>query len=183
MARWAIAASVILVFVGVGAIPAARDEAPQQAGPRLGFINSDLVLQQTPGYAQADSILRGERAAYQRELDALRAQLDSAISAFDQQSLVLSPQAREDKLTEIRGMQERAQQRANDLQNRDLQRRQELVAPLESRIQTVIDGIRAERNLAMVFDVASPSTNIVSADPSLDLTSLVITRLRADEGQ
>ena len=179
MARWAIAASAALVFVGIGASPASS----QQTAVRLGYINSDIVLQQTPGYAQADSILRTERTAYQRELDALRGQLDSAIAAFDQQSLVLSPQAREAKLDEIRTMQERAQQRANELQNRDLQRRQELVAPLESRIQSVIDGIRAERNLAVIFDVASPTTNIVSADPGLDLTSLVITRLRADSGQ
>jgi len=104
MARWAIAASAALVFVGIGASPASS----QQTAVRLGYINSDIVLQQTPGYAQADSILRTERTAYQRELDALRGQLDSAIAAFDQQSLVLSPQAREAKLDEIRNLENKA---------------------------------------------------------------------------
>ncbi len=38
--------------------------------------------------------------------------------------------------------------------------------------------MRAERNLAVIFDIGSPG-NIVSADRSLDITQTVIDRLRA----
>jgi hypothetical protein len=44
---------------------------------------------------------------------------------------------------------------------------------------TVIDGVRAERNIAVVFDVANPNSTIISADPAMDLTTLVISRLQA----
>ena len=66
-----------------------------------------------------------------------------------------------------------------ELQNQDLERQRELVTPLEARIQSVIDGIRAERNLAIIFDIANPNSTIISVDPTLELTALVISRLQA----
>ena len=103
------------------------------------------------------------------------------MAAFDQQQLVLSPQAREEKVTELRALNDRIQARMEELTNQDMERQRELVTPLEARIQTVIDGIRAERNLAVIFDVANPNTTIISADMTLDLTALVISRLQAAE--
>ena len=85
----------------------------------------------------------------------------------------------EEKLNELRQMGERFNARGQELQTRSLERQRELVAPLQQRIQEVIDGIRAERNLGIIFDVGNPNSSIVSADRSLDLTSLVITRLQA----
>jgi Skp family chaperone for outer membrane proteins len=150
-----------------------------QAAGGIGLVNTELVLRQTPGYDAADSTLAAERAVFQAEANSLQEQLDSAMAAFDQQQLVLSPQAREEKVTELRQLNERIQNRLQELQNQDLERQRELVTPLENRIQTVIDGIRAERNLAIVFDVANPNTTIISADMTLDLTALVISRLQA----
>ena len=63
-----------------------------------------------------------------------------------------------------------------------MQRQQELIGPLEDRIQSVIDGLRAERNITMVFDVSAPGNNIISADPVLDITSVVVSRLTGPSG-
>jgi Skp family chaperone for outer membrane proteins len=96
------------------------------AAAQVGFVNTDQILQQTPGYGTVDSTLSAEGAVYQQEAEGLQAQLDSASAAFDQQRLMLNPQAREERLN----------------------------------------------------DAANPNSTIVSADPSLDLTSLVISRLQ-----
>jgi outer membrane protein len=151
------------------------------AAAQVGFVNTDLILQQTPGYGAADSALVSEGAVFQQEAEALQTQLDSARGAFDQQQLMLSPQAREEQVDRIRTLNDRVQARLQEMQNQHLERQRELVTPLEQRIQTVIDGVRAERNLAMIFDVASPNSAVISTDPSLDLTALVITRLQGTE--
>ena len=178
MGRWSmIALFALILVVGIGAIPVADADVPQQ-GVSIAYVNSDVVLRQTPGYDIADSTMRADMQVYQREIESLRTQLDSAVSAYDQQSIVLSPAAREEKMDELRRLQERFNSRGQELQQRAAEREQELVAPLQQRIQTVIDGIRAERNLAIVFDVASPTSGVISADPSLDLTQVVITRVR-----
>ena len=176
MARWGIAITMGLVAAGLGATPV---EVCAQAGGGIGFVNTEQILRQTPGYGDADSTLTAERAGFQAEATSLQAQLDSAMGAFDQQQLVLSPQAREEKVTELRELNDRIQARLQELQNQDMERQRELVTPLEARIQTVIDGVRAERNLAIIFDVANPNSTIISADMSLDLTALVVSRLQA----
>ena len=57
----------------------------------------------------------------------------------------------------------------------------QLVAPLEERVKGVIEGLRAERNLIFIFDVGAPGNNIVAADRTLDLTTVVVQRLQASQ--
>ena len=180
MARWAIAALAVIVVAGVAAVPGPRP-GQQQDTPRLAYVNSEQILRQTPGYAAAESTFTAEFEVMRQEIQTLQAQLDSTVREFDQQSIVLSPSNRQAKLEEIRQLQDRYQQRSSELNLRAQERRQELIAPLEERIQGVIDGVRAERNLALIFDVASPGNNIISADRTLDLSPTVIRRLRGGE--
>jgi Skp family chaperone for outer membrane proteins len=49
--------------------------------------------------------------------------------------------------------------------------------PIMMRVEQVIGEVRQAEGFAIVFDVASEA--IISADPALDLTNMVITRLRA----
>ncbi len=176
MVRWGIAATLGLVVVGVGASPA--DGSAQSSG-QIGYVNTTTILQSTPGFDAADSILSAERIGLQQEATALQAQRDSAMTAFNQQELMLSPQARDEKVTELQDLNQRVQARLQELEDQVLERQRELVTPLEQRIQIVIDGIRAERNLSVIFDAANPNSTIISADPALDLTALVVNRLQA----
>ena len=63
------------------------------------------------------------------------------------------------------------------------QRQAELIDPIQQRVQAVIEGVRAELNLAMIFDVAMMQGAMVAADRSLDVTPLVIQRLQAAPGR
>src|SRR2546422_4629005 len=49
-------------------------------------------------------------------------------------------------------------------------RQRELIQPIQARVNAVIQGLRAEGNYALIFDADSPTSNIVAADPSLDIT-------------
>lgn len=178
MGRWAFGALAVLLVAGVAALP----QAPQGASP-IAYVSTQLILRQTPGFAQAESTFNAEMQSSRTEVEQLQRQLDSAVAQFDQQSVVLSPTARQERMTELRERQQRFEQRSSELQARMQQRQQELMAPLEDRIQRVIDGLRAERNIGVVLDVSSPTSDVVSADPTLDLTQVVIQRLRGQSGQ
>ena len=183
MARWAMAATGLIVLVGIGAIPATESERAVQGATAVAYVNSDAILQQTPGFAEADSTFRAEFQVFEQEITVMRQQLDSAMAAYEQQRIVLSPAASEDKMNELQAMNQQAQDREQQLQTRAAERQRELMAPLQTRIQTVLDGVRAERNLAIIFDTANPQTGIVSADPALDLTQLVVSRVQGTGGQ
>jgi Skp family chaperone for outer membrane proteins len=112
------------------------------------------------------------------EVQKLQQQLDSAVQAFDQASIALSPAAKEAKRQELQQMQQRMTQRSSELDSRARARNQELLGPFQSRINTIIQGIRAEGNYALIFDADAQGNNIVAADPALDLTPRIIARVR-----
>jgi len=135
-------------------------------------------MRQTPGFDAADSILAEMRAGFQQEANELQSQIATAVTTMDQQQLTLNAGTRDAQLDSLQQMNARAQARIEEMQGLVQQRQNELLAPLEQRIRTVIDGVRAERDLAVIFDLANPNAAIVSADPVLDLTALVISRLQ-----
>jgi outer membrane protein len=153
--------------------------APTQSGTlKIAFINSREVLQRTPGYARAESTYLKEVEGFRIEVQKLQTQLDSAVQAFDQQSIALSPAARQTKQRELQGMQQRMEQRTNELQDRARQREQDLLSPIQARVNSVIQGIRAELNYAMILDVDAPGGMIIAADPALNITARVLQRLQ-----
>ena len=171
----ALAAGALAVTHAVGA-PAQRTS--QQPTLRVAWVSSQDILRQTPGYAVAESTFARELRSSQTEIQKLQQQLDSAVQAFEQGVIVLSPTARQTKQRELQGLQARFQQRAQELQQRTQQRERELLEPIQQRVTSVIQGIRAEGNYAFIFDADVPNPSIIAADPSLNLTSRVLERLR-----
>ncbi len=148
-----------------------------QAGAKIAFVDSRLVLQETPGYAAADSQFTRELGSWRAEIQRLQASLDSAARDFEQSSVVLSPSARDAKRQDLIQQQQTLEQRAGDLEARAGTRQRELLDPIEQRVNAAIEKVRSAGNYAMVFDVGSPGSGIVAADPSLDLTRVVIDEL------
>jgi outer membrane protein len=175
---WIAVAASLLTLCTLRAAGQAQPPAQAQPGARFAWVNSQLILPQVPGYAQAESTLTAAVAGYRAEVQRMQTQYDSATADYERQQIALSPSARQTKQQEIRDLQNRLQQRVNALQDRADQRQQELLSPLQQRVTAVIEGLRAERNLSFVFDVGAPGNNIVAADRALDLTSLVVQRLQ-----
>jgi len=166
------------VVLAALAVPAAAQQPQNAAVPRLAWINSQAVLAATPGRADAESLFAREMAGFRTEVQRLQQQVDSAMAEYQRTNVALTPAARQQREEQIRGMQQRAQQRAAELQEQAQNREAELTAPIMQRVNAVIEGIRAEFNYAFVFDVAAGNT-IITADRSLDITQLVIQRLQA----
>ena len=173
LARWATA---VLLVACAG--PLAAQAAQSTPAARFGWVNSQLIIRQVPGYAAAESTLNAEIAGYRTEVQRMQTQLDSTMRAYDQQQIALSPSSRQAKQQEIRELQQRLEQRYTELQTQASDRERELVAPLEERVKGVIEGIRAERNLLFIFDVGAPGNNVIAADRALDLTAVVVQRLQ-----
>ena len=91
----------------------------------------------------------------------------------------MTPQAAATRERELRDMDARTRQRAQELDQQAQQREQELTAPIMQRVNAVIEGVRAEFNYAFVFDVAAQGNPVVTADRALDITQFVIQRLQA----
>ncbi len=172
----ALAAAAPVTAYAQGGAPAAPTQAG--AGVRIAFINSQEIMKRTPGYAVAESTYLKELDGFRNELQKLQRQLDSAVQQFDQQQIALSPAARQAKTKELQAMQQRMEQRNGQLRDLATQREQELLQPIQARVNTVIQGIRAEMNYALILDADAPNSIIVAADPTLNITAKVLQRLQ-----
>lgn len=173
--RWAPLALAAIAFIAMG--------ARQQTSPRIGFVNIAVIMEQTPGFQEARQTFETEMQQSQQELEQLQDSLNTRVQEFEQSSVALSPTARTERQQELQQLSQRIQQRMQQLQGQMQERQRELLAPIEERVQTIVDGIRAERNLWAVFDISQQNSSIISASSELNLTEQVITRLRADQPQ
>jgi outer membrane protein len=153
--------------------------AAQQGGGRVAYVNTQAILKATPGYAQAESTFTREIEAYRVEVQKLQASLDSAASDFEQKSVMLSPTQREARRKELTGQQQKLEQRTQELQQKAATRERELLEPIQTKVNSVIKGVRAAGNYSVIFDVSAPNSGIVTADKSLDLTQRVIQQLKS----
>lgn len=162
-----------LLLAGVGHVHA------QQAGLKIGYINSQEILDQSPAAIAAQEQFNEEMEAFRTEVQNMAQELERMIQQYEQQQLTLSPQAKEQREQEILTKRQEYDQRVQELDQQAGQRQQELVQPVMDRITRVIEEIRTEGSYSLIFDVAAGS--ILAADESLDLTAEVLRRLQADE--
>jgi outer membrane protein len=155
---------------------AAQDKG---GGAKIAYVNTQAILRATPGYAAAESTFAKELEISRGEVQKLQASLDSSASDFEQQSAMLSPTARQAKRKDLQGQQQKMEQRVQELQKRATDREKELLQPIQTKVNTVIEGVRAAGNYAVIFDVSAPNSGIVTADKSLDITQRVIQQLKS----
>jgi len=174
-----LAAVAVFATVPTAVLGQGSQSAPSASSApiKIAFISSQEILRATPGYAVAESTYRREFQASQVEVQKLQHQLDSAVQVFDQQSIALSPAARQAKQKDLQTMQQHMEQRSNELQEHLQQREQELLGPLRARIASVIQGIRAEMNYALILDADAAGGFVAAADPALNITPRVLQRL------
>ena len=158
--------------------PAPSSPAPQQAALRLAWLNSQTILANTPGRAAAESLFAREMATARTEVTRMQTDLDSAVAVYQRTQVTMTPAAKTAREEQLRQQEARTRQRAQDLDQQMQSREAELTAPIMTRVNSIIEGIRAELNLAFVFDVAAQGNPIVTADRALDITSIVIARLQ-----
>lgn len=168
----AIVAATALAVLGYNGL-----DGQQPKVPNLAYVNTDAIIAQAPGAAEAQATFEREMARWQSEIQAMSDSLDAMISSFEQQQVMLSPERRQERQRTIELKRMEYQQRTLDLEQVARQRQQELIQPVLDRITRVLDAIREERDYSMIFDFASGA--LFTADTTLDITPLVIERLRA----
>ncbi len=180
--RLGTAATVLLALAtGTAAAQQASGQAPASCPPnaKVAFINSQVILANTPGRAAAESSFAREMAGARGEIQQLQADFDSSVAAYNRTSVAMTPAARQQRETELRAQQQRIQARAAELDTNMSRRESELSGPIMQRVNAVIEGVRAECNIGMVFDAAAQGGGLITADRALDLSAVVIQRLQA----
>jgi outer membrane protein len=152
----------------------------QQALPlKIGVVDMRSVLQQTPGYAKAESTWARELDGYRAEVSKMQDSLAAADSMFEKSSALLSPTARAAKRRDLEAQRDRVEKRTNELREKAGNREAELLEPIQRKVNAAIDSVRAEDKYLLILDASAQGGSVLFADKTLDITGKVIQRLQA----
>lgn len=150
-----------------------------QAPVKLAYINSQKILADAPGRAEAESTYNKEMATAREQLTRMDDSLKAMVATYEKDAPALDSVRRDARGKSIRDTEAAFSQRATDLNNQMQQRQADLARPLMDQVSHVLDEVRTQGGYTMIFDVGAQGSALVSADKSLDLTDTVLTRLKA----
>lgn len=169
----------LLTLGGSLAAQGAPSSPPPQIAPaRIAFIRAQKILRSMPGYARAESTWTREAEATQKEMQRMQAAWDSTLATYRQSSAMLTPSARTSREKQLDAQGDSLNAKFQSLRERIDARERELLTPMQTRLQAVIDGVRGELGIALVIDLDNPSSaNIISYDKALDISDRVARRV------
>ncbi|MBL0060267.1 MAG: OmpH family outer membrane protein [bacterium] len=148
---------------------------------KIGYIDSEAILQQYPDYQEAQRKLQEEEQKYVAEAQAKEQVVTTMLEEIQQQSLMLSAEARterEQKLIEKRRELEQFRSETWGEGGKLYTKNMELSRPILERINQAIEKISQQDGYDMVFDAAGG--NIVFALPQHDITEIVLAELKKE---
>jgi outer membrane protein len=176
--------SLILALAGsvvaVSGVAAQVQPVSNPGGAKLpiAYVRSQLIFQEAPGAADARTTIQREMDKYQAELALAEDSLNNMVKDYQTRSVMLSPDAKKKQEDLLNAKKKSLDTRAESYDGLMRKRQQELVQPIMDKINKILDDVRKERGIALVFDVSQQGV-IISADTTLDLTSEVLARLKA----
>ncbi len=162
------------VLTGVTTALHAQARATPQ---RIAVIDSHLLLDSMPGRSGADVELSKEQARVHRLIQAASDSLRVSVENFSRSEAQLSPRMREAAMMQLRSRELALEEMVAQLDAGATRRLDELRAPFLDRIRQAVRTVRLREGFTVVLDLATTG-GIVDADPSVDLTSRVLTELR-----
>lgn len=167
-----------LAVLSVAAFPAS--DAHAQTAPRIGYTDYELIIVQMPEYRNLQQTLQAQAQTDQQELAAMEQNIQQKFAEYQEQSGVLSPEARQTREEEIVQLQTELQQdQQRRLQALD-QRQNELLQPLLNQLQEAINEVATARNLDLVLSSrvsTEPVILFASEQSTVDITTEVMSAL------
>jgi outer membrane protein len=173
--------SAIVIATALAAFGYAGFNQPQGSEIKLAYINSNEIISQAPGAAEAQATFEREMAGWNAQVEAMGDSLQQMVTQYEQQQVMLSPEARTQRQQAINQKRMEFQQRTADLDQLAGARQQELVAPIYEAVSNVLITLRDEEQYTMIFDAAAGA--LIAADTTLDITAQVLERLQAQAAQ
>ena len=160
-----------------GLLAAQTAAAPGSA--KIVYVNSQKIIAQAPGRADAEAQFQKEMDQYKAQVQRMGDSLQTAVADYQKAEPTLTPAVKATRTKDLRDRQAAYQQHVQQLEQTAQQREAELVRPIMEQINKIIEQIRTENNYTFILDAGSQAGVVVAADSSLDITDQVIKRLVA----
>lgn len=146
---------------------------------KYGYIDSDFILDKMPEYHEAKSQLDKFAERWSKEIEERYQQLAKRRQDFMRVEAILPDEEKKKRMEEIDLFESETleMQQLRFGVNGDLfGKRKELIEPIQDRVFDALTEVASRGKYTFVFDKANQS-NLIFADPKLDISKLVLKEL------
>lgn len=144
---------------------------------KFGYCNSLALLTEIPEVKQADSDLQAFQTQLTKKGQEMVKELQNKAAELqrkEEQGLI-SPKDLETQSLKLKEEEEKIAKYEQEVYAKLTQKREELYKPLLEKVNNAMKDVATENGFTMVFDLSS--NMVLYGDPSLDVTTLVKTKL------
>lgn len=152
----------------------------QQTDLKIAYVDSEAIIQQAPGYTEANEEFNQVAGGWRDSLETKRTELQGMFEEYRQQEVILSPEEKAERQQQILQLENEIQQYFQSKfgpEGEAGKRQAELMQPIIQRVNQAIDDTRREGGYSLIFDLNDGA--LVAGDPALNITDEVIRRLQA----
>lgn len=149
--------------------------AVQAQALKVGYADPEVIITYMPDYQRIQQQMSDEYQASQEALQSLATDFQEAVAQYQKQQPLLSAERQAEREQELMQMQAEIQESAARKDEELTEKNDSLLAPLLTRVQTVIDEIALERGLDLV--VRSPALLYVNQSTVSNINVEIARRL------
>jgi outer membrane protein len=157
------------------AVPAAAQ------APRIGYVNSDIILRDLPEAKKAQEELEQVVKGWQDELQRMSQELQKGLEEYQQKQALYNPEKKQQEEARLTGLQQRVRdyqlQKFDSRQGEIVELQEKKLGPVKKTILEAIEAVAKEDGFSFVFDKAN-DVLLLFADSKFDLTYRVMDRLK-----
>lgn len=159
----------MVALTGVMLLSAASAQAEQ----KFVVVNVQQIMQKATAAAAARDQLKAKQKQFQDEVSKQESALQKEDQELAKQRTVLAAEAFQQKVTEFRTKAANVQRDVQDKRAKLTKAFDSAITTIQKNVTDIIAAMAKEQG----FSVAIPASQILYYDPSLDITSEVLTRL------
>ena len=155
--------------------------AASVAQMKIGFINSETIMQTLPEAIDAQKSLDALVAGWESELQKMQADWKKKFDEYDKRKLILTDQVRADQERQLRELDQSITDFRNKKfgQNGELfQKQNDVMKPIQNKMFKVLEDVAKEDGFDYVFD-RSGEVLMLYANDKYDLTQKVLQRMQS----
>lgn len=174
---------VVMLLLCMGCVLFLANAARAADGRKLAVIDSQRIFAEYQPAKDAESVFQEEMRQWKEELSAMERDLLGIRERIKSQSLLLSKEKLDELQTQLDAKMQTYEQKKDELFNpstgKVVSRNQELSAPINEQITTVVERVGAEEGYDLILDLAT--VNVVYVADGVDITDLVLGELTSGE--
>lgn len=150
---------------------------------KIGYVDSDTIMERLPDAKDAQTRLDAFIAEWQEELKKMENEWQTKYDDYEQRKLIMSDQKRAETEKELVALENKItnyRQQKFGPTGELFKKQTEIMEPVQNKVFNVIQEVAEDEELDFVFD-RSGDIIFLYAKPDYDITALVLEKLEIEE--